>query len=366
MTVPYIEQDIGEQPRVLARVLESTRHAVEDFVQPGRWRRLHLVGCGDMFFAAKVMSWFARLHFHLEVHPWRSMDLRWLAAQLGEDDLVICASVSGRTPRTVEAARTARRAGARVLGITDNANSPLSGEIDGVALLDTSPPAALSAGIYPGYHHQVAQTKTYTAVLLAEMIAAARAAGNKSFDFEAIPNKVGTALPDLSASIVAGAEDWFAGRERVAVLASGPHSATALYGAAKFTEYAIPAHAQCLEEFNHLELFLADERTLALVLAADDASVRRAAELLEPWERLGVRSVVIGPAMQYPGRRTDNVPLEHEEPHVSPFVQAVALQTLAYRGAVALGRDADAWVGGVRTELIIETSRVTIRGSEVV
>jgi glucosamine--fructose-6-phosphate aminotransferase (isomerizing) len=365
MPVPYIEQEIAAQPRVLSAVLSSGRRAVEECIQPGRWKRLHLAGCGDMFFAAEVVSWLARLRLELEVHSWRSMDLRWAAARLGPDDLVVCASVSGRTPRTVEAARAARRRGARVLGITDNDHSPLTGEVDGLVLLETSPRAALGEGPYPGYHHQIGQTKTYTAVLLAEMLAAARAAGDESLDFEVIPERVAGALPALSAAIRAGAGEWFAGRRNVAVLASGPHRGTALYGAAKFLEYAIPAHAQCLEEFNHLEMFLADERTLALVLAPDEPSRRRAVEMLEAWEHLGLRSIVIGPGAQHPGKQTVTLQLEGGEPHVSPFLEALALQILAYRGAVTLGRDPDRWLGGVRTELLIKTSGVSIRGSEV-
>lgn len=370
MTVPHlpsIQREIEEQPRVLAGVLSSARARIDELVEPRRWRRLHLVGCGDMFFAARVVSWLARLELPLEVQAWRSMDFHWITPRLGADDLVVCASVSGRTPRTIEAAGSARRTGARVLGISDNEGAPLCREVDDLVLLGASPPASLNEGPYPGYHHQVAQTKTYTAALLAELLVAARAAGQGIPGLERVPSKVAAALPELSRAVGAGAADWFAGRRNVAVLASGPHRATASYGAAKFIEYAVPAHARCLEEFNHLEMFLADRLTLVVVLAPDGpegASGRRAAELLEPWEELGVRSLVVGPPARYPGRRTALVPLAREEAHVAPFLQALALQILAYRGAVALGRDPDLWVGGVRTDLILDISRAAIRGSK--
>ena len=365
MTTPYIEQEIQEQPAVLSRVLRAVRPAIEDFIEPGMQQRLHLVGCGDMFFAADVVSWFARLHLHLDVRSWRGMDFRWMASELGPEDLVVCASVSGRTPRVIEAARAARRAGARVLGITDNEGSPFSKEVDRAVLLQTSPPSALSAGPYPGYHHPVGQTKTYTAVLLAELVAAARAAGDDALDLEAVPARVAASLPGLSRLVAAGAPEWLAGRENVLVLGSGPHLGTALYGAAKFLEYAVRAQAQCLEEVNHLEIFVADELTLAVILAPDGPSLSRAEELPEPWENLGVRSLVVGPAASHPAGRADRLPLEPEAPHVAPFVQAAALQLIAYRGAVALGRDPNAWLGGVRTDLLIETSRRTVRGSRI-
>ena len=68
----------------------------------------------------------------VEAH--RSMDLRWEAGRLGPEDRVVAASFSGRTPRTVEAARLARRAGARVWAITGNPDSPVAKAADRVLL----------------------------------------------------------------------------------------------------------------------------------------------------------------------------------------------------------------------------------------
>ncbi len=371
MTTPTIEQEIREQPGVLSRVLSTTRSEIDALVAPdtasgASWKRLHLVGCGDMSFAAQAATWYARLVLELDARAWRSMDLRWAAPGLDPDDLVVCASVSGRTPRTVEAARAARRAGARVIGLSDVAASRLGEEVEGLALLRTSPPAALEQGVYPGYHHEIAQTKTYTAALLAKMLAATAASHKRPPDFHALPDVVSGVIDQaLGRATDAAAADWFAGRERVIVLGSGPHRGTALYGAAKFLEYAIPARAQCLEEVNHLDLFVADEKMLAIVVAPDDASVRRAEELVEPWERLGVRSLVVAPRASWPGARTIAWEIEPQPIHVAPFALAVALQAIAYRGAAALGRDPDAWLGGVRTEQMLATSQKTVRGSRV-
>ncbi len=369
MTVPFIEEEIREQPRVLERVLRTTRAEIDEVALSRRWKCLHLVGCGDMYFSALTAAWLATVSGPrpgVRVAAWRSMDLRWLGKRLGEDDLVVAASVSGRTPRTIEAARAARRASARVVGVTDNAQSRLAEEVDVLVVLGTSPPEKLAAGSYPGYHHAVAQTKTFTATLLVEILLATIAGGGRASALEGIPGRVAALLPTLSESIAAGTRDWFAGRERVAILASGPHLPLGLYGAAKLTEYAVPAHAQCLEEFNHLEMFLADDRTLVVVVAPDSESIGRAVELTGPWERLGVRSLVIGGGKSWPGERTARVELPAgEDPHALAFELALAMQLLAYRGAAALGRDPDAWLGGVRTELVQGVSSEVIRGSRI-
>ena len=68
----------------------------------------------------------------------------------------------------------------------------------------------------------------------------------------------------------------FDGRSNVVVVAGGPLLATAEYGAAKLLEFAIPSRAQCIEEFNHLEIFLANESTTVIVLVPDEEAKTRA------------------------------------------------------------------------------------------
>lgn len=365
MTTPFIEQEILSQPDVLRRVLGESWPEISDLVQPAKHRRIHFVGCGDMFFAARTVEWQARLFSSLDVRAWRSMDLRWCGPRLGGGDLVVCASISGRTPRTVEAALAARKAGARVLGITDNADSPLADSVDGVVLLRTSPPEALAKGEYPGYHHQIAQTKTYTAALLAELLVLRRASGGFATGLERVPEEVERVVRAVDEAASASVVSSFEGRSNVVVVAAGPLLPTADYGAAKLIEYAISSRAQCIEEFNHLEIFVSDDTTLAIVLVPDEAARRRALELLEPWEGVGIRSLVVGVGGDCPGERTSLVDVGVSDPELTPFTFATALQLIAYHGARALGRDVDAWLGGVRTQLINDTSRRTIRGSEV-
>ncbi len=365
MAVPFIEQEIRSQPDVLRRVLDECGAEIAGLIEPGRHRRVHLVGCGDMFLAACTVEWQARLLSSLEVRAWRSMDLRWCGSRLTAADLVVCASISGRTPRTVEAALTARSAGARVIGISDNPDSPLTDAVDDVVLLRTSPPDALTQGEYPGYHHQIAQTKTYTAALLAELLVLRRVSHGSSTALERVPEEVGRVIGSMDELASETIRVGFDGRSNVVVVAGGPLLATAEYGAAKLLEFAIPSRAQCIEEFNHLEIFVCDETTLSIVLVADDPARRRVVELLRPWEDVGLRSLVLAGGGELPGRRTSIVDVGEPCLELAPFTFATALQLVAYRGAGALGRDVDTWLGGVRTRLINDTSRRTIRGSDV-
>lgn len=356
--------EIREQGDLLGRVLPRWQAEIDEKRGSCAGKDLHLVGCGDMYFAAAQVEALARPLWELSVHAWRSMDLRWTYRQLGAGDLVVCASVSGRTPRTLEAALLARNAGAQVLGITDNPGSPLDDALDDTLVLDTAALELLENKSYAGYRHIIAQTQTFTAVLVAELMLAAMLRG-KGADFAWIPDRVRHLVSVLDPPVRELAEEFLEGGEQVVVLGSGPHWPTACYGAAKMLEFAVPATAQCLEEFNHLEVFVADRATRIIVLAADDEAEARARELTGEWECLGARSLVLARGGEFPGEHTLLLELPSDGLLGAILSQVIALQLLVARGVSAMGRDPTRWLGGRRTERIQTMSQRTIRGSRL-
>ena len=294
MTLPLLEE-IREQPGLLSRVLAGCRPELSRHAREVRAGGLHFVGCGDMYFAAAQTCELARELFGLDARAWRSMDVRWAARHFAPEDLVVCASVSGRTPRTVEAALLARRAGARVLAITDNPGAPLDEAVEACVILGTAPPEELERHAYAGYRNHLAQTQTFTAVLAAELLLCALMAD----DLQALSDlseRLAQHVPALEQAAGSLSGDFLEGGGRLLVLGSGPHLPMAHYGAAKFLEFAVPAQAQCLEEANHLDCFVADERTRAVFLAADAPASDRAREIVAPWSELGVQSLVLASA----------------------------------------------------------------------
>jgi len=356
--------EIREQGDLLGRVSSRWQAEIDERRGSCAGKDLHLVGCGDMYFAAAQVEALARPLCERSVHAWRSMDLRWMYRQLGAGDLVVCASVSGRTPRTLEAALLARDAGAQVLGITDNPGSPLDDALDDTLVLETAALELLENKSYAGYRHIIPQTQTFTAVLVVELMLAATLQG-KGADLTWIPDRVRHLVSVLDPPLRELAEEFLEGGEQVVVLGSGPHWPTACYGAAKMLEFAVPATAQCLEEFNHLEAFVADRATRIIVLAADDESESRARELTGEWECLGARSLVLARGGEFPGERTRRLELPSEGLLDAIIAQVVALQLLVARGVSAMGRDPNRWLGGRRTEQIQTMSQRTIRGSRL-
>ena len=130
-------------------------------------------------------------------------------------------------------------------------------------------------------------------------------------------------------------------------------------------EFAVPATAQCLEEFNHLEVFVADRETRIIVLAADDEAEARAKELTGEWECLGARSLVLARGGEFPGERTRLLELPSQDLWDAIISQVIALQLLVAWGVSAMGRDPTRWLGGRRSEEIQTMSQQTIRGSQL-
>jgi len=355
-------EEIREQPDVLERVLAACAGSLRELAEDARGCRLHFVGCGDMYFAGAQTAALARELFGLDVRAWRSMDLRWAARHLTPRDLVVCASVSGRTPRTLEAAQLAQAAGARVVGISDNPDSPLDQTLDACLILGTAPAEELTRIAYAGYKSHVAQTQTFTAVLAAELLLCATFTGDPRA-IENLPSRVRGMLPELDATTARLAGPFLQGAANVLVLGSGPHLPLARYGAAKLLEFAIPAQAQCLEEANHLDCFVADAATRAIFLAADPAAFARTEELLGPWRELGVCSLVL--SRPTPSTAATHLPLPAGELLDGLLAECLSLQCLAAHGVSALGRDPDQWLGGRRTELVQSVSARTIRDSKL-
>ncbi len=379
----HMLREIREQPAVLKRVRESVSAFLDENPLKSRnLRTVVLTGCGDMEFSGRIAAWMTLLPGQ-KVKSVSSMEMRWFSGQCTGRDLVIAASASGRTPRTVEAARLARKSGAEVWGITGNPGSMLCDAVDKAIVLDTGPRRELTRHAYAGYHHNVPQTKSFTAALTATLMVL-REAGcmerETGSELDCVADLVcGDNLSQLERGADRFIDDRFKSKNasisRVSLLGSGPWKPVVDYGAAKLIEMAIPARSQCLEENNHLEMFLTDEHELMVLLAPDDQSWTRAEELLKPYARLNAMRLMLAPrsltgcddlfSQDFHGSALISIPEGNGRGPVNVFGATAALQVLAAALGPAFGRDIDQWVGGVRTGLIEELGQELVRNTRI-
>lgn len=376
MAETYMLREIREQPAVL----EETGRTVSAFLEERAaelesFSTILLLGCGDMDFSARTAAWLCGPK-SAPVKALRSMDMRWYASRLGGGELVVAGSFSGRTPRTIEAAGLAKKGGAKVWGITGNKDTEFTRVVDRALVLSTGPQEELKRHSYAGYHHNVPQTKTFSAVLMAELMllaAAGRLPEERRTELARLPAELERFLPELEEGVGRFMEQGFRAVKRVALLGSGPWRALAGYGAAKFVEMAIPGRYQCLEENNHLEMFVTDEDDFLILLANDRPSWSRARELLEPYGRLKALRLLLAPP-SVTGRhdllyRDESgafiLAMPESETVISAFLAALVLQLLAANLGPSLGRDIDQWVGGERLALIEELGQRCVRESKI-
>lgn len=372
-------EEILDQPAVL----ERTAGAVKDYLRSRRVAgapagRILLTGCGDMDFSARACAGLLSVESpscRARVHALSSMEMRWEADHLKAGDVVIVSSFSGLTPRSVEALLLARSRGARVVSITGNPESTLAREADDVLFLPTGPRTELHKHAYAGYHANVPQTKTYLAALYAELLLLAHLVSDGDGDaaqwraeLDSLPLHIDKSIASLEPAIDGYVSTSLGNPESVVLLGSGIWRPAAMYGAAKFLEMSIPSRHQCLEEFNHLELFLTGAESLVVLVCPDAPSWTRGRELVGPYEKLGCGRLVLKAG----GDDTDPIPVGAASVALNGsgstarfFSTVLALQLLAAAIGPALGRDIDRWVGGQRTELIEQLSQITIRGSQI-
>lgn len=382
----FLLDEMLEQPAVFDRLLrDGLPEEVVALAEDEPPSRIVLTGSGDSFCAAECGAWALRFAardaggWSGEATAMRPLDLgRYRAGELDARTWVIAISASGRTRRVVEAVGVARAAGANVVVVTDDPRSPLAGEADQVLLLRASPIEALTradyadaaANVYVGYHHDVPQTKTFTASVfiihqLAELFMGARRLDWRR-GLEEFPAASASVLQEVTADASLAAEALVDAPMTVFV-GSGPALPHARYGAFKMYEFARVGLWQETEEYCHTQYFITGERTPVIFLTIDDLSRERAGEVAPVLAgTLGARCILISSAGGAPGF-DHTIPLRSEVRR--PFdslLLGFAVQRLVHAFARRAGLSTSTFRGGLDPERYVAGSVKTIRASRIV
>jgi glutamine---fructose-6-phosphate transaminase (isomerizing) len=257
--------------------------------------------------------------------------------------LAVALSQSGATPEVVQTAAAMHRAGAMVVGITNEAGSPLTEACQLTLLTDAGPELAVPA------------TKTVTAQMLA--VAAVAAAFDSPLvtaaDLRTLPDAVAALLADpgaggLSAGGPAGvagpayavAARW-ADARRLVVTGRGLAYAAALETALKIKETA-RVHAEGLSSADllHGPIAALDSRLPVLVVSGGARFAADEAELAARLSAEGVPFAVCGAAS------TAELPLPPGISEVTaPILATVRGQQLALASSLLRGLNPDAPAG---------------------
>jgi len=343
----YMLKEIAEQPVALQQTLYG-RFAgngcdvnLDLDLDPLAIDRVVITAAGTAFYAGLVgqvlLERLARLPVDVQV----ASEFRYREPVIDARTLCVVVSQSGETIDTLEALREAKRRGARSLGIVNVKGSSITREVDDVLYIHAGPEIG------------VASTKVYTAMLAAFALLAVdlgRARGTLDDGLaeellrglREVPQQVEEALKRRDR--VAEVADRFKGRHHYLFLGRGVNVPTAFEGALKLKEISyIHAEAYATGEMKHGPIALIDEAMPVVAIATASALYdKTVSNLQEVRARDGTVIAVASDGDAVIGRHADEVlfvPRVHEL--LSPIVNVVPLQLLAYETAVRLGRDVD-------------------------
>jgi glutamine---fructose-6-phosphate transaminase (isomerizing) len=354
----FMQKEIFEQPRavrdtLLGRIsLESGRVFLDDIAPTAqdfaRFENVKIVACGTSWHAALAGKFMLEELAKIPTEVDYGSEYRYRDPLIDQRSLVILISQSGETADTLAAQREAKDKGAMTLAICNVVGSMLTREASGTIYTHAGPEIG------------VASTKAFTAQLTALVLVAlylAQVRGKLSpelcrpllQEFTRLPQKMEHVLQrdeeydELARQLFRHSDFLYLGR--------GIHYPIALEGALKLKEISyIHAEGYPAGEMKHGPNALIDENLPVVVLAPRDESSPSAmiryeksvSNIREVKARDGIVIAVVTEGDRLVRESSDHViEIPASSEHLTPILEILPLQLLAYHIAVRRGCDVD-------------------------
>jgi glutamine---fructose-6-phosphate transaminase (isomerizing) len=319
--------EIAEQPDVLAGLLARQADPLAEVAAAVRARAPRFV-----LFAARGTSDHAALYAKYLVETKLALPAGLVspstmtiygARPTLDDVLFVAVSQSGGSPDLVDSLSTARACGALTVAVTNSPASPLAEA------------AELSADVAAGAERAVAATKTYTAELLALYLVMAGWAGLDTSAAARVPEAAGRTL--AHGDRVDAAADRYRFADRLVTTARGYSYPTAREAALKLMETSyLGAQAFSGADLLHGPMAMVDAGVPVIAVRTPGAGGQAMAPVIAKLTDAGADVLLVGPDDGLPVA-TDRIDAE-----LSPILEILPLQQLAWRLAVNRGGDPDA------------------------
>ncbi len=346
----FLSKEIAEQPEALRATLTDRRRRdgaitfdelrVDDD-ELIAVRRVVLVAAGTSHHAALVAKYAIERWARLSVEVDISSEYRYRDPIVEIGTLVIAVSQSGETIDTIQAAREARRRGARVVAVTNIVDSSLAREAD--AVIYTRAGLEVSVASTKAFVTQVAALELL-ALRLAQLRATLSAPDVEALflGLRAVADQVATTLArhdavhEVATTLASTRDFFFLGRH-----VGFP---TALEGALKFKELTY-RHAEGYPagELKHGPLALIEPGVVVVAVTTDPALHAKLLSNMAEVKARGATVVAVATDDDESVAAVADFVLRvpATEPLFTPMVDIVVLQLFAYDTARLLGRNVD-------------------------
>lgn len=303
---------------------------------------------------------------------------------------LIAISVSGKTPRVLEAVKKFKKfyQTQPIIGLTDNPHSPLYKESTIKMLIGASPADLLRydktqksvVKEYDGYQNPIPQTKTYFFNILWITYIAYYLKNEKKKFFQIISN-----LENNFASWIKNSDKWIAKHplsfpKKTIFIGSSLFRSLAQFGAYKWFEFTYPGLHQEIEEYAHTHYFTTESDTDLIFFSPTKPHFTRINELLKGAlihlikpeifllmgqslieSDVGQYSKLYIYQIPYKSDFKDDISIEVE----SYFYLMIPIFWIMYHTARKQGFDTNRFRGGKEVEKYIKGSLSTIRNSKI-
>jgi glucosamine--fructose-6-phosphate aminotransferase (isomerizing) len=354
----FMQKEIFEQPRavrdtLLGRISQETGKVFLDEMditeeEFRNFREVKIVACGTSWHSALAGKFMIERLAQIPVEVDYGSEFRYRDPIINKNTLVIAISQSGETADTLAAEREARLKDAKILAICNVVGSMLTREANGTLYTHAGPEIGVaSTKAFTGQLTGLMLTALYLAQVRGKLTPAL--AQTLMQELTRIPHKIETILQrdseveDLAKQFFRYSDFLYLGR--------GIHYPIALEGALKLKEISyIHAEGYPAGEMKHGPNALIDENLPVVVIAtrdeSDAASMTRYEKTVSNIQEVKARDGIVI-AVVTEGDRLARASSNHsiEIPAapelLSPILEIIPLQLLAYHIAVRRGCDVD-------------------------
>ncbi len=304
-------------------------------------RRIHLIACGTAYHAGLIASYWLESLAGIPAQAEIASEYRYREHMLGPGDLVIAVSQSGETADTLAAVRLAEERGAKVLAVCNSVGAAITRIADYNLYTHCGPECG------------VASTKAFIGQLTTLAVFTLHAAVARGALKEAqakellsellrVPGHIRAAVK-LDAQVQEIARAFYQ-KEHFLYIGRHLNYPIALEGALKLKEISyIHAEGYAAGELKHGPIALVDSEMPVVAIATRSRILEKMVSNFEEVKARGARLIVIATAGDKTGRGKADYTLEVPAmPELlSPIVNIVPLQLLAYHIGVLRGCDVD-------------------------
>jgi glucosamine--fructose-6-phosphate aminotransferase (isomerizing) len=322
----YMQKEIYEQPQAFFNTLRAVdKRSLPSFVC--RSPSISLVACGSSYHAGLIFKYLLEEFCGIPARVDFASEFRYFHPP--KEELVIGITQSGETADTLTALKQARIHNCRTLAITNVLGSSASRVADATLFMRAGPEISVAA------------TKSFVAQLAVLMqIIDARADGR----YEEVLLHAHQAIEDVLLMDLSSAVDLCKSADSIFYIGRGPFYPVALEGALKMKEISyIHAEGYAAGELKHGPFALLSPETPVIAICMPGETYGVMVSNIKECKARGAPVIALGSEgdAELPDIADVFVPLPKTHSFVQVLTSLVVLQILAYRTAVALGRDID-------------------------